>query len=168
MSDFNIITTNWEQQDIEALDDLTLEEWQTVEGAADFDIMEVDQQINFLDDDLLHDPCASPTGPLEELMIMDMEESDVPFLEFFEDNTIPALVTFDITSSLPFDERYKATLGKLQESMKRSQETRRSLKMKSSKMKDYETRNLSCVLTSIEQSTGQLQDYLKSFRSAAA
>ena len=171
MTEFNSTTTSWENQNsIELMDDLSLDEWQSVVTADDFDIMEVDQQINLLDDDLLQDPCASPTGPLEELcMTMDLEEGDVPFLDFFfDDIAAQATDDADSTSSLPFDERYKATLSKLQESMKRSQETRKSLKMKSPKLKDYETRNLSFVLSSIEQSTGQLQDYLTSLRSAAA
>lgn len=173
MTDFTF-TTNWEQQNNEALDDITavsnevFDGWQTGTAAVDegdFDIMEVDQQINLLEDDLLQDPCVSPTGPLEELMTMELDEDDAPFLEFFEDS-MPSTISLDSTSSLPFDERYKATLSKLQESMKRSQETRMSLKIKTSKIQDYEARNLSGVLSSIERSTEQLQDYLQSLKKA--
>jgi len=175
MTDFTF-TTNWEQQNSEALDDLTavsyevFDEWQTGTAAvdeADFDIMEVEQQINLLEDDLFQDPCVSPTGPLEELMTMELDDDDAPFLDFFEDCP-PTTITLDSTSSLPFDERYKATLSKLQESMRRSQETRKSLKIKTTKTQDYETRNLSGVLSSIERSTEQLQDYLQSLNSATA
>lgn len=167
---------DWEQHHHDTMDEATsvsneeaskvFSQWQTA-NLDDLDIMEVDQQINLLEDDLFHDPCMSPTGPLEELVSMQLDESDAPFLDFFEENKQTTDGT-DNTSSLPFEERYKATLSKLQESMKRSQETRMSLKMKTSKTENYETRNLSGVLSSIEQSTEQLQDYLQSLRSTPA
>jgi len=179
MSDFTTFTTNWEQQSSSVLDDLTTvsndmfdDDWQTGAATAvddsDFDIMEVEHQINLLEDDLLQDPCVSPTGPIEELMTMELDDDDAPFLEYFEDFMPSTISLNDSTSSLPFDERYKATLSKLQESMKRSQETRKSLKIKTTKIQDYETRNLSGVLSSIERSTEQLQDYLQSLKSATA
>jgi hypothetical protein len=135
------------------------EQWQT--DVEDLDIMEVDEQIgsNLLGDDIFHDPCVSPSGPLEELNLMIFDDDDVDrfSLSLLEDG--------DKTSSLPFEERYKATLAKLAESMKRSQETRMSLKMKTSKTEKYErTKSISGVLTSIEKSTQQLQGYLKNIR----
>ena len=174
-----ILPNDWDQQNNEEVDDLSAvahdeqaskvfdDQWQSVSSPDDMDIMEVDQQINLLEDDLLYDPCVSPTGPLEELISMQLDEGDAPFLNLFEDNT-PPTTTVDNTSSLPFEERYKATLTKLQESMKRSQETRMSLKMKTPKTAHYEARNLQGVLSSIEQSTEQLQDYLKTLRSPSA
>jgi len=173
MTDFTI-TTNWEQPNNDAMDDFSAVSnevfWQSEVNATDIDIMEVDQQINLLEDDLFHDPCVSPTGPIEELISMqlDVDDEDAPFLNFFADDDGESPVSFDGTSSLPFDERYKATLSKLQESMKRSQETRMSLKMKTDKTENYEAQNLSGVLNSIEQSTEQLQIYLQSLRSPAA
>ena len=172
------LPTDWEHQ-TEAMDDATavsigeasmfFSQWQTV--ADDLGgIMEVDQQINLLEEDLFHDPCVSPTSPLEELISMQLDDDgDAPFLDFFEGNSngSSTVQTIDDTSSLPFEERYKATLYKLQESMKRSQETRVSLKMQTPETQNYETRNLSGVLSSIEQSTEQLQEYLQSLQSTA-
>jgi hypothetical protein len=147
------------------------EQWQTDE---DLDIMEVDEQIgcNLLED-IFHDPCLSPTGPLEELVLVSFDEEDfdrfsLSFLGEDDDSAVLTGTTTSSTSSLPFDERYKATLSKLAESMKRSQETRKSLQMKTMKTDNYQRRNsVSGVLTSIEKSSQQLQVYLKSIRQAA-
>jgi CTP-dependent riboflavin kinase len=63
----------------------------------------------------------------------------------------------DTTSSLPFEERYKVTLEKLAESMKRSQDTRKCLTMKTPKTDEYpRTTSVSGVITSIEKSTQEL------------
>lgn len=206
---------------------------------ADLDIMEVDEQIgsNLLGDDIFHDPCVSPTGPLEELVYMNLGEGAIDRFSLsllstddaavtaglgcisslicgtsslqdqeMEDNTTSssknkkksgslfdtnrnALNSTDSssisnnnnnksnsvlksvnnendnahskTSSLPFEERYQATLQKLAESMKRSQETRKSLQMKTPKTEEYSRHSsVKCVLSSIEKSTQQLQNYL--------
>jgi hypothetical protein len=60
--------------------------------------------------------------------------------------------------SFHFDERYKATLMKLAASMKRSQETRRSLTIETPETKKYTKTNksLTFVLEKIEKSTIQL------------
>lgn len=125
----------------------------------ELDIMEVDEQIgsNLLGEDIFPDPCMSPTGPLEEIVLMNLEEQDLDrfSLSFLEDN-----------DTLPFEERYKATLSKLAESMRRSQETRKSLQMTTSHTKDYSRNSsVSGVISSIEKSSQQLQGYLKSIRS---
>jgi hypothetical protein len=138
------------------------EQWQT-DNPDDLDIMEVDEQLetNLLDDDIFHDPCVSPTCPLEELVMMSFDDEDLDrfslsFLEVYQN---------EATSSSPFDERYKATLSKLAESMQRSQETRKSLQMNTPKTKDYtRTKSVSGVLSSIEKSSQQLQVYLKNIR----
>jgi hypothetical protein len=135
----------------------------------DMDIMQVDEELgsNLLGDDIFPDPCASPTGPLEELELMNFDDADIDrfALSFLEDSTLSEYANSTTTSSLPFEERYKATLVKLSESMKRSQETRMSLKMKTPKTQDYTRRNsVSGVLTSIETSSQQLHNYLKSIR----
>ena len=136
------------------------EQWQTDEQEQDLDIMEVDEQIgsDLLGDEIFHDPCLSPTGPLEEIVLMSIDDEDI-------DRFSLSLLTGDddnTTSSLPFDERYKATLKKLADSMKRSQETRLSLKMKTPKTEKYSRKSsVTGVLTSIEKSSQQLQFYLK-------
>jgi hypothetical protein len=138
-----------------------LEQWQADQDQ-DLDIMEVDEQIgsNLLGDDLFDSSCASPAGPLEELDYMNVEEDDDRFFTpLLEDETQRTI------SSLPFEERYAVTLKKLQESMKRSQETRKSLTMKTPKTEKYSrTKSVSGVLSSIEVSSHQLQGYLKNLQ----
>jgi hypothetical protein len=71
------------------------------------------------------------------------------------------------TKHVAFEERYKLTLSKLAESMKRSQETRKSLQMKTPKTTNYQRSNsVTGVISSIEMSSQQLQVYLKSIRQA--
>lgn len=139
-----------------------LEQWQADQDE-DLEIMEVDEQIgsNLLGDDIFGSACASPTGPLEELVLMNIDEEDdrlfAPLLDVHDET--PSCAP---TSSLPFDERYEVTLKKLQESMQRSQETRKSLTMKTTKTEKYaRTKSVSGVLSSIEMSSRQLQYYLK-------
>lgn len=153
----------------------------------DLDIMEIDEQIgsNLLGDDVFGGPCcSSPTGPLEELVLMAVEDDErffAPLLEddvarelweaadAFEDDEASnaAYATFDKTPA-PFDERYRETLKKLEESMKRSQETRKSLTMKTPKTEEYgRSKSVTGVLTSIENSSRQIQTYLQTVQRAA-
>lgn len=66
-----------------------------------------------------------------------------------------------LTSFLPLEQRYQASLDKLAASMKKSQETRKSLRMQTTETAEY-TRwgSVSGTLSSIEKSTQQLQTYL--------
>ncbi len=137
-----------------------LEQWQADQDE-DLEIMEVDEQIgsNLLGDDIFGVPCASPTGPLEELVLMKFEDDDDRFFAPLLDDVTSSSCSG--SGSLPFDARYQATLKKLEESMRRSQETRRSLTMKTSRTEKYERTNcVSGVLSSIEVSSRQLQIYL--------
>ena len=94
---------------------------------------------------------------------MNINEDDDRFFAPVLDAEEPSVS--QATSSLPFEERYRLTLQKLQESMKRSQETRKSLKMKTNKTEKYaRTKSVSGVLSSIEKSTDQLQSYLKAIQ----
>jgi len=71
------------------------------------------------------------------------------------------------TSFLPIEQRYQASLEKLTQSMKKSQETRKSLRMKTSETAEYERWNsVTGTLSSIEKSTQQLQQYLKNKKPA--
>ena len=136
-----------------------LEQWQADQDE-DLEIMEVDEQIgsNLLGDDLFGGPCASPTGPLEELVLMNLDDDDDRFLAPLLDEMTPSP---GLPGSLPFEARYQDNLKKLEESMRRSQETRKSLTMKTTKTEKYErTHSVSGVLTSIEMSSRQLQGYL--------
>jgi hypothetical protein len=137
------------------------DQWQTDDQEQELDIMEIDEQIgsNLLGDDIFNDPCASPTGPLEELTCLQLDEAEVDKFSLSLLNYTDGDVT---TSSLPFEERYKATLKKLAESMKRSQETRKVLTIKTPKMESYpRSSSVTGVVKSIENSTHQLQIYLK-------
>jgi hypothetical protein len=167
----------------------------------DFDIMEIDEQIgsNLLGDDVFGGPCcSSPTGPLEELVLMSVDDEERFFAPLLDDDdgdvnqelleasvvlTADDIVASLVTSTTPtfsyedgdkknsttttpspflFDERYRETLKKLEESMKRSQETRRSLTMKTPKTEQYgRSKSVSGVLTSIENSSRQIQTYLQ-------
>jgi hypothetical protein len=139
-----------------------LEQWQADQDE-DLEIMEVDEQIgsNLLGDDIFGATCASPTGPLEELVLMTIEDDDrffAPLLDEMASSSGPP-------SYLPFEARYQDTLKNLQESMLRSQETRKSLTMKTTKTEKYErTHSVSGVLSSIEVSSRQLQGYLKNIQ----
>lgn len=140
-----------------------LEQWQADQDE-DLEIMEVDEQIgsNLLGEDIFGAPCASPTGPLEELVLMNIEEEDDRFFAPVLDDMAPSCMP---ASALPFEARYQATLQNLQESMQRSQETRKSLSMKTTKTEKYpRTQSVSGVLTSIEVSSRQLQHYLKNIQ----
>jgi hypothetical protein len=162
---------------------IVFEQWQNT----DFDeleIMEVDEQIGsnllFNDDEIfVADPCISPTGPLEELSMLKFDEDDLDrfslaFLDFNEGSPSTSTNGHDdddmngtITKHAAFEEQYKSTLSKLAESMKRSQETRKSLQMKTPKTTNYQrSHSVTGVISSIERSSQQLQVYLKSIRQA--
>ncbi|CAB9530447.1 expressed unknown protein [Seminavis robusta] len=124
------------------------------------EIMQLDEQIgsNLLDDSIFGggDPCLSPTGPVEELVFMDQENQEkflLPSLDGPTQGINPKLSSDD-----PLQERYQAHIRKLAESMKRSQETRRSLTLKTPNTNQYSrSSNVHGVLNSIEQSSRQLQ-----------
>jgi hypothetical protein len=130
-----------------------LEEWTSDDESVDMDIMEVDEEIgsNFLCDDLFGGvTCSSPVSPREELMSVDC------FSQMFL--TCPG--DDDNNSVSSADSRYNEAFFNLAESMRRSQETRMALTMKTTEGNDeYKRRNsLTAVLASIEASGKQLQD----------
>mmetsp|Transcript_14046 Transcript_14046/g.30668 ORF Transcript_14046/g.30668 Transcript_14046/m.30668 type:complete len:181 (+) Transcript_14046:73-615(+) len=97
-------------------------------------------------------------------------EDELSHLDFVGDSL--SLVTeeeqsqLDETSSLSFQQRYEATLHKLAESMKRSQETRKSLVMKTTQTESYSRTGFVCgVVESIESSSRQIQNYIKEAQS---
>ena len=190
ITDMNI-PTEWEEEDTVMMNDeefssvssyeeanIVFERWQNT----DFDeleIMEVDEQIGsnllFNDDEIfVADLCVSPTGPLEELTMLRFDEEDLDrfslaFLDFTDESPTTTNDSDDMNTDkqVPFEERYKSTLSKLAESMKRSQETRKSLQMKTPKTNNYQRSNsVTGVISSIEMSSQQLQVYLKSIRQA--
>ena len=140
-----------------------LEQWQT-EDEEEIDIMEVDQQIGseFLDG-VIFDPvnsCASPVGPIEELILVGLEDvTENMFIPADDDTSWSA--SSSNSPSVEFGEQYKASLRKLSDSMKRSQETRMSLTLKTQKTEKYErSTSVSGVINSTEESSSQLRAYL--------
>lgn len=133
------------------------EQWQTDQDQ-DLDIMEVDEQIgsNLLGDEIFGTPCISPAGPLEELhMVSDDDDDSCGYFAHEDAKSSP------LSPCSPLDERYRASLMKLQESMKRSQETRKCLSLNTLKTESYARRKSVCgVLSSIEKSSSQIQKYL--------
>eukprot|EP00934_Nitzschia_sp_Nitz4_P003957 Nitzschia sp. Nitz4//scaffold117_size69655//3111//3668//NITZ4_006014-RA/size69655-processed-gene-0.34-mRNA-1//-1//CDS//3329533621//3947//frame0 len=138
-----------------------LEQWQADQDE-DLGIMEVDEQIgsNLLGDEIFGASCPSPTGPLEELVLLNLDDHDSRLFAPLLDEA--AAVSCASATTLPFEARYQETLKKLQESMRRSQETRTCLTMKTPKTEKYaRNQSVSGVLSSIEVSSHQLQCYLK-------
>jgi hypothetical protein len=127
-----------------------LEEWTSDDESIDMDIMEVDEQIgsNFLCDDLFGDvTCSTTSQPNLNLPARDT------FTEIFLSSEI-------VPKSV--DMRYSQAFLSLQESMRRSQETRMALTMKTNQASgDYSRReNIAAVLASIQDSGRKLQDCL--------
>jgi hypothetical protein len=127
------------------------------------EIMQIDEQIgsNLLDDSIFgstEDPCLSPTGPMEELIFMNVgqEKFNLPPLN----RPFPSVYQLapKPSAGLALEERLK----NLAELMKRSQETRRSLTWTTPKTNKYaRSSNLNGVLSSVEQSSSQLQQLVK-------
>ena len=131
------------------------------------DILEVDRQIgsSLLDSQWFGGAsCESPIGPIEELLRVvefDREDQRLFLSPFFDDHSFSgdeSMSTDDDSSSLPFEERYKATLKKLAMTMKKSQETRKSLTMKTSKTEAYDRlTNIEKILSSVAKSAEEVQ-----------
>jgi hypothetical protein len=137
------------------------------------DILEIDRQIGarFLDIDLFGEaPCESPLGPVEELFQFEREDNHqqflVPFLpdDFMTDEEEDSdNLEVGQTVGVSFEERYKATLQKLAFSMKKSQETRKSLTMHTTKTEKYDRlTTVKKIISSVATSSDQVQNYVTS------
>lgn len=129
--------------------------WKAEEEQEFSEIMEIDQEIgsDLLVDDIFSSPCNSPICCIEELALEGLKGP-------CEGSLLPSDNSSTFASNLGVDEKYKAHLSKLSESMKRSHETRKSLLMETPKTEKY-TRDVFEVIASIERSSQQLQAYLK-------
>lgn len=141
-----------------------LEHWQADDQDQYLDIAGFDEQLSssLLDTDIFRDPCASPTGPLEELesLKIDVDGFDGLLMDVDEE-TRDTSETF-----LPFKEQYKLTLRNLAESMKRSQETRNCLTIVTHKTAKYSRQtSVTGVVSSTKNSSQKLQDYLNNVKS---
>lgn len=141
-----------------------LEQWKTEDEEVLDDIMDVDLQTasGFLNNEEIFDPvnsCSSPVGPIEELILVGLEDvTEKIFLPAADDTSWSS----DSSNSPPvFGDQYKASLQNLSESMKRSQETRMSLTLKTPKTAKYErSMSVSGVVSNTEESSSRLRAYL--------
>jgi hypothetical protein len=146
----------------------------------DEDMMVVDS-INMDFDDM--DDDIPPTPPAGRLLLEEALEDTLDQIADHDDDSYftthselspaldgtPTTNAITITSFLPIDQRYQATLDKLAESMKKSQETRKSLRIKTAETVEYTRWNsISETVSSIEKSTLQLQQFLKHKKPTAA
>ncbi len=145
-------------------------------------LMEVDEQIgeNLLGDEVfggvsgehLNLGCSLPN--IEDTTLMysfaaELSEEDRRFLApLLEDTSTTTMdydagyVVTDVPSPIMNQERYQEIIKKLEASMKRSQESRKSLYMKTPKMKEYTRKGtVTGVLSSIESSSRQIHAFLK-------
>jgi hypothetical protein len=133
----------------------------------------------FDDDQDMHDPTnAFHSQPLETLFNNALyleNDDDYRNIDHVQGGFLDPLLNVDTTDlddssstasiGLPLEERYKATLEKLQASMKRSQETRNCLTMKTSTTESYERiGSVKEIMTSIATSSGQVQKYVTSMQ----
>ena len=96
----------------------------------------------------------------DERFLAPLLDTDSMINMFMNDDHL--VMTSPATNHFVHDERYQEVLKKLTESMKRSQETRKSLTMKTPKTEKYDrTTSVTGVLSSIENSSRQLQTYLQ-------
>jgi len=147
---------------------------------------------NFLGDEVfggisggehLHLGCSLTNGTIEDPafsvtmssfaaldVVGDLSEYDRRFLAPLLEDTSTTMMDYDAgyiatdsaPSSIMNQERYQEIIKKLEASMKRSQESRKSLYMKTPKMKEYTRKgSVNGVLSSIESSSRQLQIFLK-------
>jgi hypothetical protein len=126
------------------------------------------------DDEIFHDPCLPPPAGGMEYHLESISLDDQFALSLLEGDETASVDDSATTTSQQrddrttnnkkdplFEERYKVMLDRLAESMRRSQETRKSLTIHTTKTKDYERRkSLSGVLSSVEKSTSAIQALL--------
>jgi len=158
----------------ETSDDMAdLEQWRTGKM-----MMNTQEDFYFDDDqDMQDDIGPLYSQPLEELfnnaLYLDNDEdfqiiSEGGFLDPLQLNVETTDYGDDSSTAsigLPLEERYKATLEKLQASMKRSQETRNCLTMKTETTESYERLgSVKELMASIATSSNQVQKYVTSIQ----
>lgn len=185
--------TTWEPNDKEgsmfAEDDaLDVQQWRnSILGYNHDNTMEIDRPSlgsydedededgNDDDDDIFGGAsCDSPTGPFEEL---DMNTPLMLLLDTVgtsDDYNTDMMMTDEDDGNnkddasiiaMPFERRYKATLEKLAESMKRSQETRNCLTMKTIRTESYgRLESVKEIVSAIATSSNQVQSYVTSIQ----
>ena len=137
----------------------SLNDWLSDDDDSDLNIMDFDEQIgsNFLADSIFVD---EPTH-----LQLDSMEPELESMEFHleNDDCITCPGSPDSSQNFPFaDNTYREAFKNLAESMKRSQETRASLKLKlpvKQATQQWEERrnSISTVISSTEKSSWQIQ-----------
>jgi hypothetical protein len=166
---YNITTSSPQAEQANSM--IALGQWSTENGMNyqddDFeDDQEMRDQVNVFD-----------SQPLEELFNNALYLENDDYQNIDQGGFLDPLVNVDTTDldlddsasdssiGLPLEERYKVSLEKLQASMKRSQETRNCLTMKTSATESYERLgSVKELMTSIATSSGQVQKYVTSIK----
>jgi len=158
----------------EPSNDFVLGSWQMAQGSGnDLDdedddaLMMLDHFISIVDETPLTPPAGrlSLEEALEDTLAAAVDSGDDDEDSFFTTHSFGETAN-QVTSFLPAEQRYQATLDKLAESMKRSQETRKSLRMKTAETMEYSRwGTISGTLSSIEKSSMEIQKYLKTKKS---
>jgi hypothetical protein len=136
-----------------------------------------------------HYGCNSPTGPIEELrsfstmnmidgagdnigdhcflvpLLVEENSEEEDSMDFDDEGSTACTIQQQQQQPIIDQKRYQEILKKLEESMKRSQETRKSLTMKTPKTEEYNrTKSITGVISSIESSSRQLNAYLQTMQ----
>lgn len=158
----------------EPSNDFVLGSWQVDQGANSGRYEEDDDDLMIFDSMVDETPLTPPAGrllleeALEDTLSAAMAGRDDDEESFFTTESSNVEPT-SLTSYLPAEQRYQATLDKLAESMKRSQETRKSLRIQTTETMEYGRWGTICgTLSSIEKSTKELQHYLNNAKPTSA
>ncbi len=164
---YNITTASLEAE--EANNMIALRQWPT-DSEMNF------QDDYFEDDQEMHDQVnVFDSQPLEELFTNALYLENDDYQNIDQGGFLDPLLNVDTTDvddsastasiGLPLEERYKASLQKLEASMKRSQETRNCLTMTTSATESYERLgSVKEIMSSIATSSGQVQKYVTSIK----
>lgn len=141
--------------------------WDEDDMHDEVDTIEAEDSIAEDFDDAINPPCVFFTDPFNEIEGIDSDtEMDLcnhndEFL--FGRSFLAADDTHEVSeSSWSFDTRFEETKRNLQDSMRRSQETRRQLSLQALKVIDAQSRrgSFGAAIKSVEESAIQLQAYL--------
>ena len=152
----------------EPSNDFVLGSWQVEQDPSSGTLSDDDDDLMMVDNIVDETPLTPPAGrllleeALEETLAAAADRDDDEDSFFTTHSFEHGSPSSNLTSFLPVEQRYQATLDKLAESMKKSQETRQSLRIQTTETMEYNRwGTISGTLSSIEKSTKELQHYLK-------
>ena len=152
----------------EPSNDFVLGSWQVEQDPSTGTLSDDDEDDFMAVDNIVDEtPLTPPAGrlsleeALEDTLVARNDDDEESFFTTHSFETAPS-PPVNLTTYLPIEQRYQATLDKLAESMKKSQETRKFLRIKTTETMEYNRwGSISGTLASIEKSTKELQQYLK-------